>query len=81
MADGLRWNGGGGYLYTEKKDGVFAVRQMLGAIFVGEAMRDGSFWAFDVVRIGGDDIARLPLREHWSALLPFAEDGLQIVPA
>jgi hypothetical protein len=81
LAVGLEWTGGGGFLYTEKKDGVFAVREMFSATIFGEQMRDGSFWAWDVLRIGGDDLRNATTRVRWAALREFESRGLQIVPA
>jgi ATP-dependent DNA ligase len=80
LAVGLKWTGGG-YLYTEKKDGVFAIREKSGATIFGEQMRDGSFWAFDVLRIGGDDLQNATTRDRWAALRELESRGLQIVPA
>jgi ATP-dependent DNA ligase len=80
LADGLKWRGGGGWLYTEKFDGVWAVRDMLDATFAGEQMRDGSFWAFDCLRIGDSDLRRRPRAERWHNLLTF-NGSVLIVPA
>ena len=57
------------------------MREKLGAMFIGEAMRDGSFYAFDLVNIGGENITRRPLRERWAALQAFKRRGVAIVPS
>ncbi len=81
LAAGRTWRGDANWLFTEKKDGVFAVREMFGAVFVGEQMRGGEFFAFDVVDIDGQDLRKRPLRERWQALQAFRSCGVQIVPA
>jgi ATP-dependent DNA ligase len=66
---------------SEKKDGVTAEKELFGARFVGEQMRNGDFWAIDVKRIGGQDVCQLPKRERWQAMQEFSERGLLIVPS
>lgn len=40
LADGLRWAGGGGWLYTRKYDGVFTTLEIApGTVLIGELMR------------------------------------------
>jgi hypothetical protein len=68
LADGLRWRGGGGWRYEEKMDGVWTVRTIGSAVIVGEAMRDGRFFAFDVVHHAGQDLRQLPLSARLLAL-------------
>jgi hypothetical protein len=68
LAAGLAWRGGAGFLYQEKVDGVFAVRQWSGATLAGEQLRGGPFVAFDVLEHGGQDVWGWPLRERWALL-------------
>lgn len=71
---GLAWRGGGGYRYEEKMDGRFAQRRdaETQSIILGEQMRDGRFFAFDCIMVGGQDIRRAPLRERLECLNRFS---------
>lgn len=62
LKDGLRWAGGGGWRYEEKMDGVWHVKEIQGAVLVGELMKSGEFYAFDMVELMDEDIRHLPLR-------------------
>jgi ATP dependent DNA ligase-like protein len=68
LAAGLKWRGGGGCLYEEKMDGVWSVRTIGPAILAGEQMRDGRFFAFDLLAFAGHDIRRRPLRDRLAGL-------------
>jgi len=68
LAEGRRWRGGAGWRYEEKLDGRWCVRECDRALLVGEAMRDGRFFAFDVVRYAGQDLRPLALRERLQVL-------------
>ena len=57
-----------GYHLSEKMDGVFAVREFSNSTVLGEAMRDGRFFPFDVSRAFGQDVSRLAWRERQAAL-------------
>jgi hypothetical protein len=48
LADGLKVRASVGWIAQEKKDGVFATREFRDVLLVGEQMKDGTFWAFDV---------------------------------
>ena len=63
---------GSGYVAQEKMDGVFSVREWQGSIIAGEQMRDGSFFAFDVAVVQGDDCRRCPFSDRLDALRSLA---------
>lgn len=71
LAAGLNWTGGG-LRFEEKLDGVTAVREIGGggcrAVLWGEAMRDGRFYAVDLLEYGGQDLRPLPRWESLTAL-------------
>lgn len=54
-------------VYHEKMDGKWAVQQIGKALCAGELMRDGTFWAFDLLALDGSDCRQRPLTErlHW----------------
>lgn len=84
LADGLRWTGGGDWVYQEKKDGVWALREWRGATLAGEQMRNGDFWAFDVLKIQGDDCRRFQLRDRLRELVCMSSDfdgGMRLIPS
>lgn len=68
MATGLKWSGGGGYREEEKMDGVWAVKSEGSNIIVGEQMKDGRFFAFDVCQYKGQDVRSLPLIQRIAIL-------------
>ena len=68
LADGLRWPVDGAYRFEEKLDGRWHQRQVGGAVLVGELMRNGAFYAFDILEQDGQDLRALPLRERLIAL-------------
>ena len=70
-----------GFHLSVKKDGRTAEREMFGAVFVGEQMKSGHFWAIDVKRIGEQNVCKLTKRERWKAMQEFSERGLLIVPS
>lgn len=78
LATGLRWRGGGGFVYQEKLDGIWCVREQGGAILVGELV-GLRFTAFDLVQLNGQDVSREPLRVRLELLrglmVPMVEHG------
>lgn len=74
METGLRWRDGAGWRYEEKMDGQFHVEELTHATTViGELMRDGQFFAFDVLHYEGQDLRPLPLCERLTVL-----DGMNL---
>ena len=73
METGLRWRAGGGWRYEEKMDGQFHVEELPHATVLGELMRDGRFFAFDVMSYDSQDLRPLPLRERLKIL-----DGMNL---
>ncbi len=59
---------GRGQLWTEKKDGVWATLEAADFTVVGEQMKDGSFWAFDVLSTFGQDVTQFPFHRRWGIL-------------
>lgn len=53
-------------------DGRFCIRHVGESVLVGELMKDGRFFAFDCVIVGGQDIRRAPLRERLQCLNRFS---------
>lgn len=68
MADGLKWIGGGGYYFEEKMDGCWAVKEVGSSILIGEQMKDGRFFTFDIAQHDGQDVRGLALRERLAIL-------------
>lgn len=54
--------------FEEKMDGVWSVRETPGQTIVGEQMRDGRFYAFDVVEFAGQDVRARTLAERLTIL-------------
>jgi hypothetical protein len=82
LADAMKgdWRG---YHLSQKMDGIWQVRQFNGSTITGERMRDGSFYAFDVVQVQGDDVRRCQWRDRREALIELAQHfpaGWQIAP-
>lgn len=65
---GLCWRGGGGFVYQEKLDGQWCVREHGRSILVGELMARRAFVAFDCVCYDGQDVRRLPLWQRLELL-------------
>lgn len=61
-----------GWHLSEKMDGVWQVRELLGSILTGEAMSDGRFFVFDIPIAFGEDIRHCPWLERRSVLLDVA---------
>jgi ATP-dependent DNA ligase len=57
-----------GWHLSEKMDGVFALREFAGCVVTGEAMRDGRFFAFDILVAFGQDVRRQPWTQRSAAL-------------
>ncbi len=64
LAAALAWRGGGGFMYQEKLDGRFAVRERGKAVLCGELMPGALFHAFDVMTYAGEDVRPWPYRER-----------------
>jgi ATP-dependent DNA ligase len=47
--------------------------ELIGCVFDGELMEDGTYWIFDIVRDRGDDIRRQPLMARKAALRSLAD--------
>ncbi len=61
LADGLKWRVGNGWRYEEKLDGRWHVEELPhGITVVGELMRGGQFYAFDIITCEGQDLRLLP---------------------
>jgi ATP-dependent DNA ligase len=72
-----------GWHLSEKKDGIWQQRELCGSIIVGEAMKNGSYHAFDVAIAFGQDVSRRAWTERREALLEIARifpTGMSIVP-
>jgi hypothetical protein len=68
LETGLRWRAGNGRRYEEKLDGRYHVEELPHATIVGELMRGGQFYAFDVMNYEGQDVRPLPLSERLTIL-------------
>jgi ATP-dependent DNA ligase len=68
LAQGLHWRGGAGWRFEEKMDGVWATKEASGSILIGEQMRDGRFFTFDVAQHNGADVRKLALRDRLAIL-------------
>lgn len=68
LSAGLKWVGGHGFRFEEKLDGCWHVIEAEGNTIVGEQMRDGRFFAFDIVRLAGVDVRQWSLRERLKVL-------------
>lgn len=80
LSTGLAWRGDGGFLYEEKMDGCFATARLQhgdwkieagrsnvaarSQVLIGEKMRSGEFYAFDVAVYDSQDVRGLALRER-----------------
>lgn len=71
LATGLAWSGGGGFRYEEKHDGVWAQLEIGSSIVVGEKLKTGDFYAFDIPVYNGQSIAKKPLFERLEILDTF----------
>lgn len=68
LAVGLAWRGGGAWRFEEKMDGEYSVRKIDSARLVGEQMRSGGFYTFDIIEFSGQDLRGLPLGERLMVL-------------
>lgn len=68
LATGLAWSGGGPFRFEEKLDGVFKTLIYGPALLAGEMMRDGRFYAFDILSLGGAAVDRRPFIERLAML-------------
>lgn len=74
FAEARHWRAGGDYMLTQKMDGRFEAREVLGpesrvlGLLAGERMANGEFWAFDILTHSGQDVRGLPMRERWRLL-------------
>jgi len=74
METGLRWRAGDGWRYEEKLDGRYHIEELPhDTTVVGELMRNGQFFAFDVLRYDSQDVRSLPLCERLTIL-----DGMKL---
>ena len=64
LETGLHWRAGHGWRYEEKLDGHWHVEELPHATVVGELMRGGQFYAFDILNCEGQDLRCLPLCER-----------------
>lgn len=71
LQDGLEWTPSPVYWYEEKMDGVWADAVSGASILVGEQMKDGSFYAFDIPVFNGYDIRDKPLCQRLAILDTF----------
>ena len=62
------------YQVTQKMDGRSALKEVNGITIAGEQMRDGSFYAFDLIQ-------DRPFRLRWQALQAFESPEVSIVQA
>lgn len=74
LAEGLRWRGGGEFMYQEKSDGIhcFWTGPANGGsppVFNGEEMRDGSIVLNDLVSLHGHDMTRETTKVRWNNLV------------
>jgi ATP-dependent DNA ligase len=65
----LHWKG---FHLSQKMDGVWQQRELCGSVIVGEAMKDGRYYAFDVAVGFGEDLRRRAWTDRRTALLEIA---------
>lgn len=63
---------GVGFIAQEKMDGVFSFLEWQKCVLAGERMMDGSFYAFDILKIQCDDCRRSRYGDRWQALIDLA---------
>ncbi len=68
LATGLGWQASADWQYTEKMDGIRYELNIGGSVIIGEFMRDGRFYAFDIATHAGQDIRKAPRRERLAIL-------------
>jgi ATP-dependent DNA ligase len=82
IADARRWHWQAFHL-SEKKDGIWQQREFCGSIILGEAMKNGNYYAFDVAIAFEQDVRQMAWTERREALLEIAcgfPAGMSIVP-
>lgn len=72
VADALAFNWRGCWHLSEKKDGVWTVRQFNGSTVTGETMKGGEFYGFDIVTADGQDVRRCAWLDRSQALIDCA---------
>lgn len=72
LSTALAWRGDGEYLYQEKLDGQWHEMRIGHSVVVGELMKSGEFYAFDVPMLDGQDIRLAPLRDRFACLDRFS---------
>lgn len=71
LKEGLKWVGVGGWHFSEKMDGVWKVKEDCDSILLGEQMKDGRFFAFDILQFSGKDLRRESFQTRYSHLQAF----------
>lgn len=71
LREGYSLRASGGWRYEEKLDGRWHELGIGASTIVGELMRDGRFFAFDIPVHNGVDVRRRPLRERLAILDSF----------
>lgn len=80
LADALKFDFRGWHL-SQKMDGVWRPREIGRSIVIGEAMRDGRFFAFDCPVAYGEDVRRMAWTERRDAMRQIArEAGVNTAP-
>ncbi len=74
LETGLRWNYSADIQFAEKIDSIWHKLTIGTSIIVGELMRDGRFFAFDLPLFAGADVRNLPRRERLEIL-----DGFKLL--
>ncbi len=72
LAEGLAWGDEPTFIFEEKMDGIWSVQKHGGAILCGEKMRNGDFYAFDLVALDGQDLRGENLRQRLTLLDDYA---------
>lgn len=84
LSEGLQVRIGEGWVTQWKMDGFFALKEFNGCIIAGEQMRDGTFWAFDIAVMQGEDCRQTPYRYRLSALTSLSKsfpESIKLIPS